>query len=145
MKSRSVATTVAAAAILVLSSIDAGAQVKAGPEFKVNSFTTDYQTRPEAAVEPDGDFVVTWQSLYQDGSYYGVFGQRYSRDGSPRGGEFLVNTFTTGYQQRAKVAVNKAGKFVVVWESYYQNGYQSIFGQRYDANGRAAGRRVPGQ
>lgn len=38
-----------------------------GGEFQVNTYTTDYQTRPAVASAGDGDFVVAWQS-------YGSFG-----------------------------------------------------------------------
>ena len=65
---------------------------------------------PALAVEPDGDFVVAWQSYLQDGSYYGIFGQRYARDGSPRGAEFRVNTFTTGYQVAAQGCRQQGGE-----------------------------------
>ena len=50
-----------------------------GPEFRVNSYTTNTQNYPSVAAVPSGGFVVVWQSAYQDGSNYGVFGQRYGR------------------------------------------------------------------
>jgi hypothetical protein len=55
------------------------AGVAQGSEFQVNSFTADSQVRPAAAMDADGDFVVAWDSLGQDGSFveYGVFAQRF--------------------------------------------------------------------
>jgi hypothetical protein len=50
-----------------------------GPEFQVNTFTTNTQFVPSVGATPSGDFVVTWQSTGypgQDGSGSGVFGQR---------------------------------------------------------------------
>ena len=41
-----------------------------------------------------GGFVVTWTSDGQDGSGYGIYGQRYAADGTAVGSEFRVNTFT---------------------------------------------------
>ena len=46
-------------------------------EFRVNSYTTNRQWRPKVASDPSGNFVVVWSSGGQDGSGYGVFGQRY--------------------------------------------------------------------
>jgi hypothetical protein len=48
-----------------------------GSEFRVNSYTTSFQNAPAIAQSPDGDFVVAWHSYDQDGTGYGVFGQRY--------------------------------------------------------------------
>jgi hypothetical protein len=59
-----------------------------GPEFRVNSYTTNDQGMPSVASDQNGNFVVVWQSLNQDGSSYGVFGQRYGASGTPLGPEF---------------------------------------------------------
>jgi hypothetical protein len=48
-----------------------------GLEFRVNSETGNSQKQAAVASNPDGDAVVVWQSLDQDGSGDGVFGQRY--------------------------------------------------------------------
>src|SRR6185503_8148643 len=48
-----------------------------GGEFRVNTFAVDEQVDPSAAAGAAGDFVVVWSSQGQDGSNYGVFGQRY--------------------------------------------------------------------
>jgi hypothetical protein len=48
-----------------------------GSEFRVNSYTIDYQALPAIATNPDGDFIVVWESDGQDGSGGGIFGQRY--------------------------------------------------------------------
>ena len=50
------------------------------------------------AVDADGDFVVAWRQLHQDGSDFGVFARRFSSAGTPLGGEFQVNTYTTSGQ-----------------------------------------------
>jgi hypothetical protein len=49
-----------------------------GGEFQVNTYTTNSQSLPAADAAAAGNFVVVWQSLTQDGSNYGVFGQRYA-------------------------------------------------------------------
>jgi hypothetical protein len=50
---------------------------KMGPEFHVNTYTTAAQQEASVAPGPLGDFVVVWRSYGQDGSLYGVFGQRF--------------------------------------------------------------------
>jgi hypothetical protein len=74
----------------------------AGFEFRVNSFTTSDQTTAAGATDADGDFVITWKSDAQDGSAAGVFAQRFNSVGAAQGGEFRVNSFTTGIQQAAR-------------------------------------------
>src|SRR5690349_6099926 len=64
-----------------------------GPQFQVNTYTSNSQSVPAVAADSAGNFVVTWRSPGQDGSSYGVFGQRYDSAGTPQGGEFQVNTY----------------------------------------------------
>jgi hypothetical protein len=107
-----------------------------GPEFRVNTYTTNGQFAGGAASDVAGNFVVVWSSSDQDGSLTGVFGQRYAGAGPPLGGEFRVNTYTTGFQAAASVASDSAGNFVVVWSSLGQDaGTEGVFGQRYAATG----------
>lgn len=111
-----------------------------GPEFQVNSYTTSQQWFPAVASDAVGNFVVVWSSDGQDGSYEGVFGRRYDRNGNPLGSEFHVNSYTTSYQRYPSIASDAVGNFVVVWDGFYQ--YLSsygIFGQRYDSSGNALG------
>ena len=68
----------------------------------------------------------------QDGSAYGVYGQRYTASGAPTGPEFRVNTFTNGFQGYPSVASDPAGDFVVVWQGSLQDGSAyGVFGQRF--------------
>jgi hypothetical protein len=112
----------------------------AGGEFQVNTYTTSQQRSPAVAMDAGGNFVVVWQSITQDGNNYGIFGQRYDAGGAPQGSEFQVNTYTTAYQRVPAVAMNAGGNFVVVWQSFAQDGdFSGIFGQRYDAGGTPQG------
>ena len=102
-----------------------------GPEFRVNTYTTSYQQLPDVATDAGGNFVVAWAS-YQDGSTYGIFGQRYDSAGTPLGSEFRVNSFTSNSQNRPAVAADPLGNFVVTWDSQLQDGQGlGVFGQRY--------------
>jgi len=49
--------------------------------------------------------------------------------------EFQVNTHTTNKQENPAIAMDGAGNFIVVWNSYLQDGSSNgIFGQRFDPN-----------
>src|SRR5690349_12838520 len=89
--------TVAAVLAVGLSSV-VGAQTPAGGQFRVNSFTPSYQVLGMPAVGPKGDFLIVWSSNTQDGSNFGVIGQRFDALGNKVGGEFLVNSSTAGNQ-----------------------------------------------
>ncbi len=47
-----------------------------GDEFQVNTYMADDQKRPTVAMGQNRNFVMAWQSYGQDGSDYGIFGQR---------------------------------------------------------------------
>jgi hypothetical protein len=115
-----------------------------GPEFRVNTYTTDRQIYPAVASDASGNFVVVWRSDFsQDGWGFGIFGQRYASSGAPLGPEFLVNTYTTGDQNLPVVASDASGDFVVAWESRDQDGSdRGVFGQRYASTGAPLGPEV---
>jgi hypothetical protein len=112
-----------------------------GSEFRINSYTTLPQRVPSVAVAGNGDFVVAWDSVGQDGSEYGVFAQRFASSGAPLGSEFRVNTFTTLSQGGAAVAADSAGNFVVLWSSAYQGPVANspVYGQRFASSGAPLG------
>jgi hypothetical protein len=113
----------------------AAAQVPAGPEFRANTYTTSNQEDPSLAMNGAGNFVVAWTSP-QDGSFGGVFAQRYDASGLRLGLEFRVNSYTTGFQYQSAVAMDAAGAFVVVWHTnQYGGGDERLVGQRFDAAG----------
>jgi len=111
-----------------------------GSEFRINSYTQSNQIQPALATMADGGFVVTWSSIGQDGSGFGIYGQRFTSDGAPVGTEFRVNTRTVGNQAYSSPAALLDGGFVVTWTSLGQDGSkEGIYGQRYGANGAAIG------
>ncbi len=116
------------------------AGVAQGSDTRVNSFTTDDQYYPSIAMQPTGEFVITWDSKEQDGSGWGVYGQRYDAAGTAQGAEFRVNTTTSLYQQNSSVATDDDGDFVVTWTGYAEGaaGY-GVYAQRYNNAGAAVG------
>jgi hypothetical protein len=118
-----------------------------GGEFRANSFTTNTQIDPSVAMAGNGtSFVIAWSSGTlaspggQDGSFYGVYAQRYNGAGVVQGGEFKVNTATADFQTDASVAMDSDGDFVVAWNSFAQDGSDyGIYAQRYNAAGAPQG------
>ena len=113
---------------------------KVGDETQVNTYTSSDQVTPAISALADGGYVVTWQSYYQDGSGYGIYAQRYDADGVKVGSETQVNTYTSDTQSDAAVTALADGGYVIVWQSYYQDGSGAgIYAQRYDADGAKVG------
>ena len=68
----------------------------------------------------------------QETTGHGVVGRRFDASGVPEGGEFLVNSYTTGDQRGPAVAVGAGGNFVVAWTSFGQDGDSlGVFAQRF--------------
>ena len=109
-----------------------------GGEFVVNLTAAGDQAYPDVAAVDGGGFVVAWESDGQDGDGRGVFARFFTDAGAAVGGEFQVNTTTTGNQRRPRVASDGAGGLVATWESA-SGGAVAVFGQRYDSRARARG------
>jgi hypothetical protein len=103
-----------------------------GGEFPVNITTSDVQDDPVIAADADGDFVVAWRSVGQDGSGTGVFARSFNQDGVPQNLETRVNTYVTGNQSQPAVAASASGDFVVAWASPQDGDPNGVLGQRFD-------------
>jgi len=118
-------------------------------ETRVNTYVTDTQMQSKTITLADGSRVVIWSSANQDGSGWGVFGQLYGEDGTPKGGEFMVNTRVGGDQTQpgrpAQIVALKEGGFAVVWDEWGSNGAEgqptswNIRGQIFDASAKKVG------
>ena len=117
------------------------AGVAVGTEFLVNGTTAGTQRSSSALGLGDGGFVVAWSSFGQDGSQYGVYGQRYDASGVAVGSEFLINGTTLNDQDYVDLALLSDGGFVAIWTSFGgQDGSEGgIYGQRFDGSGVAVG------
>jgi methionine-rich copper-binding protein CopC len=112
-------------------------------EFGVNKTTANTQGNPSVAGLEDGGFVVTWQSLAQDGGGWGTYGQRYDAAGKRVGRrEFRVNKTTAQNQFNPSVAGLEDGGFAVAWQSAGQDGSSyGVYGKQYNAAGKRVGRK----
>ncbi len=113
-------------------------------EFQVNAYTTNLQQRPKVAMDPEGNFVVVWDSWGSptDSSAYSVQARRFGADGAPlEPTEFQVNTFTSNTQFTPSVGADFDGGFVVGWFSHHLCGgveCTSIEARRYRRDGTPA-------
>lgn len=127
-------------------------------QYLVNQTTNKNQEVGVLGLLPDDVLVAIWSSDQQDGSATGVFGQRFSPDGSKIGVEFQASTYTKGAQgglwaqnnkileyRRTALATFAGGGFVVVWESHDQvpGGLWDVFGQRLDNESQHVGVEFP--
>jgi hypothetical protein len=109
---------------------------KVNNEFSVSTEIYSTQSNPSIAALDNGGFVVAWTSKYQDGSYYGIYAQRYDVNGNTTGNEFQVNTYTTNDQYNPSIAALIDGGFIITTRSYAQDGEcWGVYEQRIDVNG----------
>jgi len=109
-----------------------------GPEFRVNTSTTDDQAEAAVAADSAGNFVVVWGQHYFPLRFITLFGQRYASSGTPLGSEFVVTSSPPDGLYYPSVAADSAGNFVVVWVIGYLEG-TDIRGQRYASSGTPLG------
>ncbi|MBR8827026.1 MAG: hypothetical protein DSM107014_03810 [Gomphosphaeria aponina SAG 52.96 = DSM 107014] len=112
---------------------------KQGLEFRVNTTTEERQQNPAITSLTNGDFVVTWESVFEDRGWE-IFGKRYDSNGNSVGEEFIVNTTPDGPQLSSSVSDLTGGGFVVTWRSFGQDGSDDgVFARVYDADGEPQG------
>ncbi len=82
--------------------------------------------------QANGDFVVAWQSQFQDTSNYGIFARRFSSAGvALDGGVPGQHLTSTVDQYDPSLAVDANGDFVVAWESGHDDSVAGVFAQRF--------------
>ena len=113
-------------------------------EFQINSSTTGYHGESSVDVGSTGAFTVIWQTGTAsddglDGDKAGIMGQQFNAVGSPVGGEFQVNSYTTESQRLPSVAIGPTGEFVVVWDSKHDGVAYNIQGQLFSTGGAPIG------
>ena len=103
-----------------------------GGEFQVHTYLPGDQNASSVGALDDGGFIVTWNSYNQDSSGWGIYGQRYSADGTAKGNEFQVNAYENESQYDPSFTPLVNGEFVVTWSSQQQDGSGTgIYGQHF--------------
>lgn len=108
-----------------------------GEAFTVNGLTGGNQAYPSVAARAGGGYVVAWHTAdtAQDGASGAVKAQLFAADGTPEGGELLVNTVATGNQTYPVVTELEGGGLVIAWT----HANREIHAQRYTAEGAKVG------
>ncbi len=88
-----------------------------GDDFQISTYNTGMQAFPVVDTAPSGDFLIAWQSFGSIGNDQdsSVQARLFSSDGTPRGDQVQVNTYTSGSQLRPDVAATADGGFVATW------------------------------
>jgi hypothetical protein len=83
------------------------------------------------AMDPDGNFVVAWESFSPNRpDCVQVRGRLYRRNGTPVGAEFPVAPGDAACGEAPKVAFEPDGRFAFVWQ--VELGYSSDTGADFD-------------
>jgi hypothetical protein len=108
-----------------------------GAQFQVNSHTPAHQKYPVVAAEPDGGFLVVWQSESSAGgdtSLNSVQARRVDAADQPLGADLQVNGYTAMQQLAPALAIDGAGRPTVAWQSRGSGGgdtsMESVQGRR---------------
>jgi hypothetical protein len=96
--------------------------VALGGELQINRYTPNDQRVPRVASDGSGGFMVVWGSFLEDDSSDGIFARAVSSSGALSPVAFQVNEFTISTQFSPAIGVTDPGKFVVVWQSFAQDG-----------------------
>ncbi len=108
-----------------------------------------HDTGPRVAMDPAGNFVITWANVTTSTSGYNVFAQRFRAGGTALAGAFMVNDVSKtgtniGWQVMPAVGVDANGDFTIVWTSYGEDNSEvgnptildyGIYTRMYNADG----------
>ncbi|WP_349266997.1 VCBS domain-containing protein [Veronia pacifica] len=118
---------------------------KVGSETVVNTHVSGSQQYPSVAVLEDDSYVMVWLNDNQYSNTSDICGQRFNRDGSKIGTEFIINAETADDNQNEEVKYPDVtplsdGGFVVVWEYLESNIDKThVHAQRFSADGQKVG------
>lgn len=105
-----------------------------GNETLVHTNTTGNHYDPDIAMLPDGRFIITWASGYQDG-FGDIYARRYAANGSPLATEAQINSTTSYAQVNPQIAINSAGIYAIVWEAQGMVSGLDVAFSSFDING----------
>lgn len=108
-----------------------------GTETQVNTETSGPQTRSDVGIAPGGETIVTWLGREPVTHGFGVHAQRFTSSGlSPLGAELFLVSSIAIEDDAPGIASDANGNFVVVWQSYDEDGSGlGVFARLYAANG----------
>ena len=112
---------------------------RGGGEVRVSGSTAGNQRLPDATAVTDG-LVVVWEGEGEEDDGLDIFARRLAQGKLAGGDELRINSHVENNQTRPRVAPLAGGGWVVVWESWYQDGSSSgVFGSRLTPGGGVPG------
>ncbi len=114
-------------------------------EIQVNTTTDEMQDHPSIAMDNSGNFTVTWETDWWNGTSSNVqtIAQRFNSSGAKLDSEFKVNTSTTNHHERPDIVMNStSGDFIISWFGDGNGDTMGIFAQRYLSTGIPIGTEV---
>lgn len=103
-----------------------------GPEIQINETFAGEQRAPRVAHDANGNFVVVWESLGQDGDGWGVVARRLSSS-VPLSSEIMIPASAAGHQRHPDLAFQPTGHAIFIWEGPDGDG-SGIFLRRFDGS-----------
>lgn len=98
---------------------------------RINTMTYGDQYAPSISAFGK-NYLVVWQSLGQDGSMEGIYGQFVNSSAKLSGVEFQVNTANATQQIHPSICSDGVNRFLVTWASYATSANFDLFGRSYD-------------
>lgn len=93
------------------------------------------QPTPMVTMNDIGSFIIGWSG--RDADKNGIYAQRFSSTNESLGDAFLINGIEEKNQRNPDIVLSNDGSFIVVWESFEQEGIgldYGIYGQRFNNN-----------
>ncbi len=101
----------------------------AGPDIQVSTGDGETHADPVATTLADGNVVVAWSALRQDGSFsYDVYARRFTPAGASLGDEFRLNANSGMNRRSPTLAALSDGAFLAGWVSERQVGLRENVG-----------------
>jgi large repetitive protein len=123
-----------------------GNTVQLQADLSGNSTYVENRTPQITALGSTGEFVVTWEAADSNGDN-SIFVQKFASDASTLGSQVQLEALNKADDYDASVqitALGTAGEFAVTWEGVDSNGDNSIFVQKFNADGSVAKAAVTG-
>jgi len=117
--------------LLVCAGLVAILSSSAQAEIQVNVRTSGAQANSAVALDARGGAVVVWSSYYSTaGRSNDIVARRLDVTGTPVGDEFIVNVLDKGNQTAPALAMDRQGRFAVVWQG--PGAEEDVFLRMYD-------------
>jgi hypothetical protein len=111
-----------------------------GDKVHVNDYQTGNQVNPSISQLANGEFIVCWESMWQDGTFSSIFARRFSENCEKLGQEFRANADAENRQEWPGVTGLADGGFVICWRNWAKYGTEiQVRAHFYDAAGHSIG------